>query len=160
MKRKIFDCDTMREKKEIWVRRPITAAGILFKKIVNNEKYILLMKYRSEKHNYLDDFGGRTEEKDITPFDTAIRETLEESNNIINATKYIREGKYKTYYDKKCKYLSILIEENKDFYNDTNVFGDYEYKDGIFRELNWYKLDNDTINKVSIRIKYILMKLI
>ncbi len=151
MQRRIFNYDTM-EITDVKVNNPVMAVGILFRKFIDNIPHVLLMKYSDPKYNYLDDFGGRTDLEDKHPYDTAIRETLEESNDIINPTEYLKNNK-KSYYDSKCKYLCFIVDVEQDFFKDTEVFGMIEKKDNIGRVLDWYKVDEDLYSKVSVRLQ-------
>lgn len=158
-KRIVFDYKTM-EITDKKVYNPISAVGVLFRKFIDNIPYVLLMKYSNPKYNYLDDFGGKTDFEDKHPYDTAIRETLEESNNIINPSNLIMNNKYRKFYNKRCKYLCYVVNVEEDFFKDTTIFGNVEIKENIGRTLHWYKVDEELFNKVSVRIKSYIKKMI
>jgi len=67
----------------------VSAAGCLFYKKVNNDIYLLLIKYEDPNWPLLDDFGGKVDIIDNTIEDTIIRELREETNNIINTINTI-----------------------------------------------------------------------
>lgn len=82
--------------------------------------------------------------------DTIIRETCEETNNILTfgfmeALFEINEN-IKTFYTKQSKYYLKLVEVNDLFYENTDVFGNFEATDKIKRIIKWFDyMDNKKI---------------
>ena len=112
--RKIFNFDDLNEskitkmsdKKNLYVNT-ISAAGCLFYKETVSGKQILLIKYADPNWSLLDDFGGKVDEKDVTIYDTIVRETMEETNNVINEShirSLIMDKNTKYFYNKQSKY--------------------------------------------------------
>jgi uncharacterized protein (DUF952 family) len=122
--------------------RSISACGCLFRK----ENKILLIKYEDPQYPYNDDFGGQVDEIDHSPLDTIVRETCEESNDVITKELMAKmmSRPYKSYYDDTMKYYNIVLEVDEDFFPDTSIFGDLEITDNIKRTLAWYDITNDT----------------
>ena len=66
------------------IEKPILAAGVLFVKEENGNKYVLIQKKQDE----YSDFGGKIDEKDQTAVETIARELGEELNyGIYDSTK-------------------------------------------------------------------------
>lgn len=161
--RRIFDLDSIKEaldeiaaidKIPPQIENPITAAGCLFYKTFKNAKYLLLINYKDPKWPLLDDLGGKTDMEDKTIFETVIRETMEETNNIIDPSNYFKsEEKYKTFYTPESKYLCVLIQEAPDFHMNPQIFGDTEHKDNILRNIKWYKYTPELKDKLSHRLR-------
>jgi len=160
--RKIFNYDNFEESKIIpkldknyTYEKTVSAAGCLFYKTTNNKLELLLISYVDPKWNNLDDLGGQVDEIDNTPYDTIIRETMEETNDVIKKSylqQIIKKQKYTSYYNQFSKYYSIVVEVNNDFFPNTDIFGNFEIKDGIERTIDWY--DYSTIkDKICSRIK-------
>ena len=85
------------------IEKPILAAGVLFVKEENGNKYVLIQKKQDE----YSDFGGKIDEKDQTAVETIARELGEELNyGIYDSTK-----PEKIYLD-NIKDLKKLIQEN------------------------------------------------
>ena len=89
--RKIFNYDNFQESKIIpkldkkyTYGNTMSAAGCLFYKKINDTIELLLISYDDPKWNNFDDFGGQVDDKDETIYDKIIRETQEETNNIID----------------------------------------------------------------------------
>ncbi|WP_028388850.1 NUDIX domain-containing protein [Legionella fairfieldensis] len=59
-----------------------TAAGILTYQMVNNQWCVLLAK--RARHNWWDNFGGKSDMQDTYLYETAIREVREESNKVLD----------------------------------------------------------------------------
>lgn len=76
-------------------REPCTAAGLIYYTIIDNSYYFLL-QHNITKQRY-EDFGGKAEHKDKTPYSTAVREAVEETN----ASIFTGITKSKTSFDKK-----------------------------------------------------------
>jgi hypothetical protein len=160
--RKIFNYDNFSESKIIpkldkgyAYNNTISAAGCLFYKKTKDKLQLLLISYSDPKWNDLDDFGGRVDESDDTVYDTIIRETVEETNNIIDEVylqKKITNIEYKPFYNNFSKYYVIAIEVDDGFYPDTKIFGNFEKADCIGRTIKWYNY-SDIKNKISSRIK-------
>ncbi len=83
--------------------RVVKAAGILFYYETEDEfqkkhyKFLVLERLSKNKRLTWEDFGGKVEKTDRTVYDTAIRETLEESNNYFTyeyLNNHIRHTKY------------------------------------------------------------------
>lgn len=64
----------------------IRACGVLCYRYDEANKKLEFLMINDLTTGFLQDFGGKTDAGDLTPEDTAIRETKEESNNIINLT--------------------------------------------------------------------------
>jgi len=63
-----------------------TAAGVLTYKIENNKPYLLLAK--RVRHDWWDNFGGKSDAIDTFLYETAIREVAEESHGILHYTSW------------------------------------------------------------------------
>lgn len=145
MSRKIFNYDNIEEFKIVESNKDaytntISACGCLFYKVVNGDLYLLLISYTDPEWDRLDDFGGKIDTTDVSVIDAIIRETSEESNDIINGD-IIQRCDYYEFYNRQSKYYSIVIEVDDDFFPDTTVFGDFERADRLGRTVNWYKYD-------------------
>ena len=159
--RKIFNYDNFEESKIIpkldkkyTYDNTVSAAGCLFYKKSNEKLELLLISYDDPKWNKLDDFGGQVDDIDNTIYDTIIRETIEETNNIIKKSfleKKINDKQYKSFYNNFSKYYVITIEVDDNFYPDTDIFGNFETKDKIGRTIKWYNY-SDIKNKISNRL--------
>ena len=163
MSRKVFNYNDMTQYKTIsktskanCFDNSISACGCLFYKIYNNELYLLLISYADPKWPKLDDFGGQIDSDDNSVLDAIIRETSEESNNLISEKiikKLLINNKYETFYNKTSKYYNFAIKVDNDFFHDTKVFGVLEKTDNIKRTISWYKY-NDVKSKISLRIAF------
>lgn len=156
--RRVFNYDDFTEseivpsKKLGFYKNTISACGCLFK----NKNRLLLIKYEDPEWPNYDDFGGQVDENDDSPFDTIIRETLEETNNQISINfiqKMLKAKKYISFYTNKSKYFCVIIEVNDDFFPDTSVFGTLELTDNIKRTIGWYTIE-ESKNKLCSRLKY------
>lgn len=127
--------------------KPIRACGIVFYKVdVLTKQVKMLMQYtekvgiRGIRRNVYEDIGGKTEEKDASINDTIIRETCEETNNIITE-EMIRDHLSKDIhyvYSIKNKYYLVLIEANKIVADiDRRQFGKEETLSGKQRQFHW-----------------------
>jgi 8-oxo-dGTP pyrophosphatase MutT (NUDIX family) len=134
-RRKVFKyCDN-------WV----SASGILFYKIINNECYLLLIKYNDLKCDRYDDFGGCIDQCDQSIYDAMIRECQEETNGVINKyiiDKYLQKD-YDLHHNKYSRYLGFLKQVDNDFFPDTSVFGNLEIHDNLKRIVQWIKYSKD-----------------
>lgn len=163
-RRRIFNYDDLTQTKIVTslgakhelYENSISAGGCLFYKKVNNSKELLLISYSHYNVNKLDDLGGKSEIEDKTVFDMIIRETLEESNFIININflqDKIFNKDYRAFYNANSKYYILLIEVDESFYPDTSIFGNFEETDKIFRDIKWYEYDT-VKSKLSARLLY------
>ncbi len=127
--------------------KPIRAGGIIFYKVDELTKQIkLLMQYTERtgidgiKRNVYEDIGGKTDEKDSNINDTIIRETVEETNNIITEEMMKEHFTKKIHciYSKKSKYCLLLIEANKNIIDiNRRTFGKEETSSGKLRQFHW-----------------------
>jgi hypothetical protein len=160
--RRIFNYENLTEtkivssldaKQELYPKS-ISAGGCLFYKKVAGQIKLLLTSYPDPKWNKLDDLGGRSDHNDNTIFETIIRETMEESNNMIDVRfllEKIKSNDYRSFYNLKSKYYIMLVEVDDDFSKDTSIFGTFEKTDKIVRYINWY--DYDTAKpKLALRL--------
>ena len=154
---RVFNFDNIKEsmiqtsKKEKFENN-ISACGVLFYKIVNGDIMLLLIKYDHKNWNLLDDFGGKIDNTDLTIHDAMRRETLEETNGIIDINYYINTERPNIFYNKHCQYYNVLIRVHESFYVDTTIFGDIETHDNIGRKIKWHVYDRDLIDKLSMRL--------
>lgn len=100
--------------------KDVLSAGVIFYKVESNKLKLLLIK----KNHIYEDLGGKSDTSDESIKDIAIREVLEESNNILNLTKdrlnysiYLNEAKY-------CLFLVEANENEKQLISED--FGEYE----------------------------------
>jgi hypothetical protein len=128
----------------------ISACGSLFYKLVDGILYLLLITYADPEWSRYDDFGGKIEFTDASVIDAIIRETSEETNDIINK-KILRKCDYDDFYNRQSKYYNILIEVDDDFFPDTTIFGEFENTDRIKRTVDWHKYD-DCKNNLAHRL--------
>jgi hypothetical protein len=127
----------------------IRAAGIIFFVYVNGTKKWLFRK----SNNYYSDIGGKTEQIDKNPIDTAIRETCEETNNSIFSSDHdvetcrnILSQKFKdqkpvsSVYIKKSKYILYMVRIEKK-YHDSPIsrFGEKEDETGEKHSFHWFE---------------------
>jgi 8-oxo-dGTP pyrophosphatase MutT (NUDIX family) len=161
MPRKIFDYNNLNRFQTVdkltssnAYEHSISAGGCLFYKIDDRDELsLLLIQY--EKGLLLDDFGGKVDNTDETIFDTIIRETQEETNNVIKKNFIINEicmNNFKTFYHPYSKYFLILIQVKDDFYPDTNIFGKKEQHENIKRTVHWFNF-NENRNRLAHRLK-------
>jgi ADP-ribose pyrophosphatase YjhB (NUDIX family) len=159
--RRIFDYDDLEEtkiissltaKKQLY-DKTISACGSLFYK--KQSKELLLISYADPGWPNYDDFGGRVDEDDESVFDTIIRETTEETNDIISKAymkKIIKSNNHKTFYTQFCKYYFILVEVPENFHPDTTTFGNMEKTDKIKRTIDWVPYSKAKL-KLAVRLK-------
>lgn len=139
----------------------VSAGGVL---IVNSDKRITAAFYTQKqqkqkkkkdkwsKHrkravkNYVSDFGGKIERKDLSICFGVYRELVEESNGVFDNIKILNKigEMYKEQqflYIPQCKYILFILnidEIDPDFSGLTNdVFGDHEIADGIPRTVQY-----------------------
>lgn len=148
--RKLFNYDNLSESKVIqsmldlsqMYENTISACGCLFyRKETSKELQLLLIKYDDPEWPRFDDFGGKIDITDNTVVDAIIRETSEETNDVISSniiTDLINNDTTKTFYNKKSKYLVKLIKVDSTFCNNSDIFGNIELHDSISRTISWY----------------------
>lgn len=163
--RKLFNYDNLSESKVIqsmldssqMYENSISACGCLFyRKETSEELQLLLIKYDDPEWPRLDDFGGKIDSTDNTVVDAIIRETSEETNEIISSnilTALINNDSTKTFYNKKSKYLVKLIkvDSTSTFCNNSDMFGNIELHDSISRTIRWYNY-NDVKDILAFRL--------
>ena len=135
----------------------VRAGGALFYKIENDNLYFLMIKTKDK----YEDFGGKTDENDLTIYDTIAREIEEESNNIFNKNDIMeRITDLKPIYAPKSKYIIFIIKLTE---NEKNInvltFGDMEIHDSIYRTVEfvpYYNFKNKTFinNQLCFRLKF------
>jgi 8-oxo-dGTP pyrophosphatase MutT (NUDIX family) len=164
MRRRIFNYDDMSKSKVVdnlnskskLFDNSISASGCLFYKIVDNKIKLLMIKYTDPRWPKLDDFGGKIDEPDKSVFDAAIRETTEETNNVISKDIILKilsdNDDYICFYNKTSKYYVYLMKVDDDFFNDTSIFGNFEKADKISRTVGWYDLHTNKKN-IAYRIQ-------
>jgi hypothetical protein len=125
----------------------IRACGITFYTFINNELYILLLKYV----NY-EDFGGKTDKVDKNVLYTASRETVEESNGFFDK-KTIYNKLLNSFYtiNRELKYCSFYMYIP---YISCNVFSDIEYHINVKRSVEWINIHNLKYIDLNMRLKY------
>lgn len=133
-------------------KKSVSAGGIVIYKIINNDIFMLLIKYSDPKFPKLDDFGGQIDIEDEKIESAIIRETYEESNGLIKLEDKIFENSDK-YYTQDAKYLFYLHKVDSDFMNDTTIFGNREEHDDFNRTINWYRYNGNLRRRLSIRLK-------
>jgi hypothetical protein len=118
----------------------IYAGGALLYKYKNNSLYLLMGHPKIEK--YYEDIGGKVDKCDDTIYDTIIRETSEETNNVINLTKkQLDESIF--YYNNRGKYIISLIEANDEQQKMITLdFGNTELHDCIERTIHWVNINS------------------
>lgn len=162
MSRKIFNYDDLEESKMVSSLKAktqlyphtISACGCLFYK--KKEKELLLISYDDPNWPNYDDFGGIVDEEDETVFSTICREVAEETNDVISEhdiKKILKSGKYKKFYNEKCKYFFILVQVQDTFHKNTLVFGNVEQTDNLKRKIMWIEYDNKLKDCLAVRLK-------
>ena len=146
----------------------VKASGILLYHIVDNELFILVSekKIRNKKSSNSDseeykiiweDFGGKVDSTDKTIYDTAVRETLEESNFIFNE-EYLRAEIQKIFpqnfaWNADCCYGTFILPLQEKI--DPTILGEKELHDNLDRVCKWVSY-NDFMyyrKKIHIRLK-------
>ncbi len=133
--------------------QPIRAAGILcyvyHKSFDENKKNKKIWLFRNQ-NSYYSDTGGKTDAIDKTVLDTAIRETVEETNGRLFSSKHdydickkilIREfdrQKPEPIYVKNCKYLLYPLRlRYKNKFLSLKRFGEKETHDDMEHSYHW-----------------------
>lgn len=142
--------ETVMELPKTTFKQAVSAAGCLFYKVVNDEKYVLLISYADPNWPKLDDFGGQVDSSDNSVYDTMKREVSEETNGLIDLDEHKIS---KVFYTPKSKYCLGLIEVDKDSFEDTTIFGTVETTDNIKRTIKWYKFQ-DVTTKMAFRLTF------
>lgn len=120
----------------------IYAGGLLIYKVDEDNKiWILMIK---SKGSY-EDFGGKVDIEDKSIIDTVIRESSEESNNLLDS-EYLREKITKGDCSKlildKCKYILYIVKSSEnDLLLRSEDFGDKEEYEGIYRTVEWVDIE-------------------
>lgn len=132
---------------------PIRAGGVMFYYINKNKTIDFLMM---ECNGKLEDFGGRTDYKDINFKHTVAREVEEESNCIFTKEKVLELISYeKPIYSKHSKYIIFFIELKIKI--NPKIFGNKEYYDNISRSVSWINVsflkNNKNKYKLNPRLK-------
>lgn len=140
---------------------PIRAAGILcyIDNKEENKKYWLFRKHK----NLYSDTGGKTDKIDSSALDTAIRETVEETNGHLFSEKHnnyycskilkreIFKQKIEPIYLDSCKYqIYILKLRNKNFNLPLERFGKIEIHDKLEHSYHW--LDSIPVKNIHPRL--------
>ena len=129
--------------------QPVRAAGILCYVVdPHTDNKIWLLR---ENNGYLSDTGGKTDIVDKGPLDTAIRETVEETNGHLFSerhsnekcheiiSKFLPSQKNKIIYIKSCKYLLFTFQlRYSTFRKPLKRFGKFEKHDNEPHEYRWY----------------------
>ncbi len=140
--------------------QPVQAAGCLVYRINKDNNDIEFLLIRNYQRNFYEDFGGHVNNDDKTIFDTAARETNEESNynlKVKSIKKRVMKTKLKVYI-KQSKYLIYFIKATD---RESNLvksdFGNVEELDKIKRTVNWYPvkkiLKKEFIDKLNFRLR-------
>lgn len=126
----------------------IKAGGLLIYKKENNNIFLLLI----ENRGLYEDIGGRCDLSDKNIIETITREVEEETNNIIKKENLVLEN-YKEFYNKKCKYLMLILHADEYIKNlKSEQFGDIEIHDNIQRKIKWIDI-NEFFDKNIIKYK-------
>ena len=126
---------------------PIRAAGILCYVNYKNQKKIWLFR---NQNNYFSDTGGKTDKDDETIIDTAIRETVEETNGHLFSSKHNFEicrnilkkefdrQKPEPIYVDNCKYILYTLKLRfKNRLLSLSRFGKKETHDDLEHSYHW-----------------------
>jgi hypothetical protein len=135
---------------------PIRAGGIIFykrDKLTGDIKILLQYsknKYEDSENKY-EDIGGKTDIGDKDIYDTIIRETIEETNNVITKeiiNNYL-DKQYDYIYIPNSKYMLLLIEADNDIINiDRRQFGKVEKLTGKIRQFQWIDYNRLKYSKI------------
>mgnify|MGYP001252912844 CR=1 FL=1 len=149
--------------------QPIRAAGILcfIDNKESNKKYWLFRK----QNNLFTDTGGKTDSIDSSALDTAIRETVEETNGRLFSEKHNSKYCYKILkreiskqninpiYIESCKYLLFPLKLRiKNFELPLDRFGKLELHDNLEHSYHW--LDEIPAKNIHPRLITLKKKLI
>lgn len=139
----------------------VRSSGILFYSMVGEEKKFLLRYQQNSKMEFrYADLGGKSDPEDSTPVDTAIRETLEETNgHLFSSDDSLEECETKIkelfvnppsqYYDSGGKYMLYLVEMDESFFNlPLDRFGVREGEDERVHSFHW--LGTDEISREEL----------
>jgi hypothetical protein len=135
----------------------IKAAGILFYRISKKKRKLQFLMIKDNNNTY-SDFGGKTDKCDKNMKETALRETLEESNHIFNK-KVIEDQMVNDnpICNIKSKYALYFYELIKVQFK-CNDFGSYELHDNIKRTVKWVSygtlMKMSRENKLNFRLKF------
>ena len=116
---------------------PVRAAGILFWTEINGTPWKLLRHYKGKWQ----DIGGKTDTKDRSFMDTAVREAQEETNESFMCPErtydLLKNPKVtKIQYDAKCKYVLFTCRVEPKLKDQTD-FGDAEK--GKPHRFKWFR---------------------
>lgn len=155
--------------------KPIRAAGILFyvKDKSNNKNMMLFRRENKETTQFYCDTGGKTDVSDESSIETAIRETVEETNSHIfdkkhnrkkctNILKNIFEKQKIDYiYSPKSKYILYLVELRYSAYKKPlSRLGSYEKSlNDETKTHTYFWLDTIPIENLHPRLKVISKKI-
>ena len=114
-----------------WKEQEVRAAGMLF--FVNGENNVKLFLMRKPskqwENTYWEDLGGKTDNRDHSYEETAIREVVEECNNSVFSNEdtfdtccekirmLLQHKPYEMFYCPKSKYLLYKVELDKAILN-------------------------------------------
>lgn len=148
---------------------PIRAAGILCYVYDqnSNKKQWLFRKHK----NIFSDTGGKTDKIDKNPLETAVRETVEETNGHLFSSKHdqnycfkilkreiIKQNKKPIYFE-GCKYQLYILKLRKKTLNlPLERFGDFEIHDNLKHSYHW--LNEIPESNIHPRLNSIKKKLI
>lgn len=149
--RKVFYFENDKEK-------PILAAGILFVKEEDGNKFILMQKViKDDKQEQYSDFGGKIDKEDKTLIGTISRELGEELNygfydssnservyleSTQKLKRLIQENIIKKIYQDRAKYFLIIAKLPEYISLDFERIGDFEELDKINRTVEWVSYDD------------------
>lgn len=137
-------------------KNEIKAAGILFYRISKKKNNLQFLMIKDD--NGYSDFGGKTDKQDKTFLETALRETFEETNNVINE-RFIGKklDNVKPICNKKSKYALYLCELKKTPFRCAD-FGNFELHDNIKRSVKWISYNRlskmGRLNKLNFRLRF------
>lgn len=122
MSKKVFKIDN----------QDVTSGGVL---LYSSKRILLIHSDRG-----YEDIGGKCDTTDKDIIDTIIRETSEETNNMINLTRsrFIDCEYIITQSSKYCIYLIPAL--SCELKLDSKSFGTYENHDKIKRTIDWIKI--------------------
>lgn len=129
--------------------KPITAAGLLLYKNVNNKMMLLII----DSDGKYEDIGGKIDSNDIDLYSTVAREVEEETNGQIKQQNIVDRLKFAQYiYVPQSKYLLFILEATQNECKlNKNDFGDHEINNGTVRDIGW--LSREDLN-IPATIKF------
>ena len=152
--------------------QPIRAAGILcyiIKKSFSNNKEKKLWLFRKQDNNF-SDTGGKTDCQDESIVETAIRETVEETNgklfsynHTLEQCKSILKREFEKQkpvpiYVENCKYIVFPLKlKYKNKFLSLKRFGEIEIHDNLEHSYHWV---DHIPNNIHPRIKPIKKQLL